>query len=94
MSNTITTYLTTQEAMFGYMVVQCWETRDEDGNQVDFDMERVKDSMFQYQFLTKKEAIADFEAWAGDNWDIYEEQTLPNGNLHFVKTGEVEKRWS
>lgn len=94
MSNTTNTYLTTQKAMYGYMVVQCWETHDEDGELVDFDMERVKDSMFQYQFPTKKEAIADFEDWAGDAWDIYEEQTLPNGDFSLVKTGAVERRWS
>jgi hypothetical protein len=61
-------YLSTTSGLHGYMVVMVTETNDL-GEIYTEDQERVKDSMYTYQFATEEEAIADFDKWAGDAFD-------------------------
>ena len=64
MNNTIKTWLQTNKGAYGYFIVQVWHSTETDGYEID----RVSDSMEQYQFSTEKEAIKDFE---GKNLDEY-----------------------
>ena len=81
------TYLGLQKESDGYFVVLIRETNDL--GIMDYDIERVKDS----QFATKEEAIADFEEWAGDTYDRWEELRGPDGYSELVNRGPIERSW-
>ena len=56
-------WLQTQKGLYGFFVVEVFADNE------DFNIERVKSTYERYQFPTKEEAIKDFEAWEGDNWE-------------------------
>ena len=85
------TYLGLQKGLHGYFVVLIRETNDL--GIMDYDIERVKDSMERYQFATREEAIADFEKWAGDAYDRWEEVRGPDGYFELINRGPIERSW-
>jgi|TARA_R100000084_G_C4551918_1_gene100490 hypothetical protein len=62
-------FLTTEKGIYGFYVAEVIITTDNRNKIIDFSVDRCKSTYDQYQFPTRKEAIEDFENWAGDNWD-------------------------
>ena len=58
-------WLQLTEGTYGFYVVEVFA----DLKNHDYQIDRVKSSYDRYQFPTKEEAIKDFEAWEGDNWE-------------------------
>tara|TARA_B100000579_G_C22841056_1_gene861532 strand:+ start:3218 stop:3445 length:228 start_codon:yes stop_codon:yes gene_type:complete len=58
-------WLQLNEGTHGFYVVEVFE----DLKKHDYQIDRVKSTYDRYQFPTKEEAIKDFEAWEGDNWE-------------------------
>lgn len=61
-------WLQLTEGTHGFYVVEVFADI-ENIESIHYQIDKVKSTYERYQFPTKEEAIKDFEAWEGDNWE-------------------------